>query len=244
MGSTDNYDNVCDMGSGTQTPPCSPTSPLAQLHYTRLWGITQPHPSFTLTTTTRLRVMASPLPTCSVPTAKAPPQRSPPSAEDLFLWTFRSCWFLDRDWLISFIASTQHAKPDAPITWVEFMPKGHTHLVRSALKLVPVSKHLPFAKIKEVMFTFLLETLNTPSSSLGFFNARKAAKPRKRSCKHKLEGKQSATMAIDAPPSDLNPPPLSTRNPMGSIPASDAGAGTGGDKGEIHPRPSLEAPGT
>ena len=118
--------------------------------------------------------MAQPLPAPSVPTAQAPPQCSPPSAEDLCLRTFWSCWFLDRDWLISFIASAQCVKPDSPISWVEFMPKGHTHLVRSALKLVPVSKHLPLAKIKEVMFTFLLETLNAPGSPPGFFNARKA----------------------------------------------------------------------
>ena len=202
------------------------------------------HPSFTLTTTTGLRVMTSSLPAPSIPPAKAPPQHSPPSAEDLCLRTFRSCWFLNRDWLISFVASAQHVKPNTPISWVEFMPKGHTHLVRSALKLVPVSKHLPLAKIKEVMFTFLLETLNTPGSSLGFFNTRKAAKPRTRTCKCKSEGKQSVAMAIDAPPSDLNPPPPSTGNPSGSIPAPDTGARNGGDKGEIHPGPSSEAPET
>ena len=188
--------------------------------------------------------MNSSLPTPSLSPAKAPPQRSPPSAEDLCLRTFRSCWFLDRDWLISFAASAQRVKPDAPITWVEFMPKGHTHLVRSTLKLVPVSKHLPLAKIKEVMFTFLLETLNAPGSPPGFFNARKAAKPRTRTRKRKSEGKQSVAMAIDAPPSNSNPPPPSTGNPSGSTPAPSAGAGNGGDKGEICPGPSSEAPGT
>ena len=60
------------------------------------------------------------------------------------------------------------------------MPKGHTHLVRGALKVVPVSKHLPLAKIKEVMFSFILEVLNAPGTSPGFFNARKAAKLRTR----------------------------------------------------------------
>ena len=202
------------------------------------------YPSFSFTTTTGLRVMSSTLPAPSLPPAKAPPQRSPPSAEDLCLQTFRSCWFLDRDRLISFITSAQCVKPDAPITWVEFMPKGHTHLVRSALKLVPATKHLPLAKIKEVMFTFLLETLNAPGSSPGFFNARKAAKPRTRTRKHKSEGKQSVAMAVDAPSSDSSPPPPSTGNPLGSTPAPSAGAGTGGDKGEIRPGPSSEAPGT
>ena len=154
--------------------------------------------------------MASPLPVPSASTAKALKLKcSPPTAEELCLKTFRACWFLDKDWLVSFIASAQRAKPDAPITWVEFMPKGHTHLVRSALKLVPVSKHLPLAKIKEVMFTFILEVLNAPGSSPGFFNARKAAKPRTRSRKRKSGEKQPADeMAIDAPLSDPNPPLL------------------------------------
>ena len=189
--------------------------------------------------------MSTTLPAPSLPPAKAPPQCSPPSAEDLCLKTFRSCWFLDRDWLISFVASAQRAKPDAPVTWVEFMPKGHTHLVRSALKLVPVSKHLPLAKIKEVMFTFLLETLNAPGSPPGFFNARKAVKPRKRTRKCKSGEKQSADgMAVDAPLPDPSPPPPSTGNPSGSTPAPSAGAGNEGDKGEVPPGPSSEAPGT
>ena len=162
--------------------------------------------------------MANPLPAPNASTAEAPKLKpSPPSVESLCLKTFRACWYLDKDWLVSFIASAQCAKPNAPITWVEFMPKGHTHLVRSALKLVPVSKHLPLAKIKEVMFTFILETLNAPSSSLGFFNACKAVKPRKRTRKCKSGEKQSVdSMAVDAPLTDPNPPPPSTGKPSGS----------------------------
>ena len=112
-------------------------------------------------------------------------------------------------------------------------------------EVVPVSKHLPLAKIKEVMFTFILEVLNAPGSLPGFFNARKATKPRTRSHKRNSGEKQPADdMAVDAPLSDLSPPPLSTRNPLGSTPASDAGARNEGDKGEVSPGPSLEAPGT
>ena len=119
--------------------------------------------------------MAAPLPIPTASTAEAPkPKPSPPSAESLCLKTFWACWYLDKDWLVSFVASAQRARPDTPITWVEFMPKGHTHLVQSALKLVPISKHLPLAKIKEVMFTFVLKTLNAPGSLPGFFNAHKA----------------------------------------------------------------------
>ena len=189
-------------------------------------------------------------PTLPVPsassTAEAPkPKPSPPSAESLCLKTFRACWYLNKDWLVSFVASTQRVRPDAPITWVKFMPKGHTHLVRSALKLVPISKHLPLAKIKEVMFTFILETLNAPSTSPGFFNARKAAKPRKRTHKCKSGKKQPVdSMAVDTPLTDPNPPPPSTGNPSGSTPVPSTGAGNEGDKGKVPPGPSSEAPGT
>ena len=117
--------------------------------------------------------------------------------------------------------------------------------MRSALKLVPVNKHLPLAKIKEVMFSFVLEVLNAHGSSPGFFNAHKAAKPHMRSHKHKSGEKQSAdVMAIDAPLTNPNPPLPSTGNPSGSTPASDAEARNEGDKGKVSPGPSSEAPGT
>ena len=57
------------------------------------------------------------------------------------------------------------------------MPQGHTHLVRSALKLVSPTKALPIAKIKEVMFVFVLEVLNKSMPYTDFFKARKATKP-------------------------------------------------------------------
>ena len=137
----------------------------------------------------------------TLPSAQAPkPARSPPSAEELCLKTFRSCWFINKDWLVSFIASAQRLKPDAPITWVEFVPKGHMHLVRCALKLIPPTRALPLTKVKECMFTFILEVLNGPGGSPGFFNTRKAAKHRKRTRKRKGNRVKSAdTMAVDAP---------------------------------------------
>ena len=134
------------------------------------------------------------------PSSQAPqPKRSPPTAEELCLKTFRSCWHLDKGWLVSFVASAQRKTPTSPITWVEFMPQGHTHLVRSALKLVSPTKALPIAKIKEVMFVFILEVLNESAPRADFFKARKAAKPRKRTPRHKGKGKQSVDMAVDAP---------------------------------------------
>ena len=155
-------------------------------------------------------------PTPNASTAKAPqPKCSPPTMEELCLKRFHLCWFLDRDWLISFMASAQCIKPDFPVTWVEFMPKGHTYLVRSTLKLVPTSKHLPLTKIKEVIFTFLLKTLNSSGSMPRFFNACKAVKPRKRV--HKHPGKEvqprEDTMAVSLP----SPPTLSLHAVTGPL---------------------------
>ena len=79
------------------------------------------------------------------------------------------------------------------------MPQGHTHLVRSALKLVSPLKTLPVAKIKEVMFMFILEVLNESAPCADFFKAHKAMKPRKRTRRRKGKGDQSADMAVDAP---------------------------------------------
>ena len=89
--------------------------------------------------------------------------------------------------------------PTSPITWVEFMPQGHTHLVHSALKLVSPTKALLIAKIKEVVFMFVLEVLNESAPHADFFKACKATKPRKRPLRRKGKGKQSVDMAVDAP---------------------------------------------
>ena len=96
------------------------------------------------------------------PTPAPATQHSSPSVEALCSKTFWACWFLDKDWLISFIVLAQCLKLDVPITWVEFVPKGHMHLVRCALKLVPPTHALPLAKVKECMFSFILKVLNSP----------------------------------------------------------------------------------
>ena len=170
--------------------------------------------------------METPLPAPTASAAKAPkPKCSPPSPEELCLRTFCACWYLDKDWLVSFMASAQCVKPDSPITWVEFMPKGHTHLVCSTLKLVPATKNLPLTKIKEVMFTFVLETLNGPGILPGFFNAHKAAKPRKRV--HKRPGKETQpgddAMAVTPPP----PPAPSLPSVPGPRSPNPSGGGQG-----------------
>ena len=107
---------------------------------------------------------------------------------------------------------------------MEFIPKGHTHLVQCALKLVPPTCALPIAKIKECMFTFILSVLNGPGSLSGFFTARKAGKPQKRTRTRKGKGNQPVdTMAVDAP----DPGTVaagSTREPEAPTPS---GAGDG-----------------
>ena len=190
--------------------------------------------------------MSSTIPT--VPSSQAPkPQCSPPTVEEQCLKTFRACWLIDKSWLISFVASALRVTPSSAISWVEFMPQGHTHLVRSTLKLVPPTKALPIAKIKEVMFQFILEVLNDSAPSAAeFFKARKAKKPRARTRKHTVVGKQLVDMAVDSPPANADPPLPSTGNAVSpgsrtSTPVPGMGAGTGRDKGELCPRPSSEA---
>jgi hypothetical protein len=159
--------------------------------------------SFPSTTTTGHRVMSNNATPAPVAAPKAP--LTPPSVEEFCLWTFYCCWYIDKDWLVSFMASAQRLKPDSPIHWVEFLPKGHMHLVHCALKLVPPTKALPIAKIKEVMFSFILKTLNESTPCTNFFKACKATKPRKKTSKGKGKEKQPIGMAVDAPPPALPP---------------------------------------
>ena len=84
---------------------------------------------------------------------------SEPSVFDI-LNIFHHHWFPSRDWLISFIASAQKTEV-GNIFWVEFDPKGHTHLIHSTLALVP--HDVPAAKVKQVMFVYILEVLNQDS---------------------------------------------------------------------------------
>ena len=126
------------------------------------------------------------------------------------------------------------------------MPQGHTHLMQSTLKLVPPTKALPIAKIKEVMFQFILEVLNdSVPCAVEFFKACKATKPCARTHKCMPGGKQPVDMVVDSPPHNADPPLPSTRNALASAlastPMSDMGAGTGADKGKLCPGPSLEA---
>jgi hypothetical protein len=90
-----------------------------------------------------------------------------PSVFDIVNY-FHSHWFLSRDWLLTFIATAQCISSDT-IDWVEFTPKGHTHLVQYAFKLVPPTPLIPAAKVKWCMFIFILDVLNSARPSWDFF---------------------------------------------------------------------------
>jgi hypothetical protein len=70
---------------------------------------------------------------------------------------FRRRWFLNRDHLIANILSAQKDER-GKISWVDFQPMFHTHLVRRAVALLPPL--CPIAKGKCCMFVFILEVLD------------------------------------------------------------------------------------
>ena len=53
------------------------------------------------------------------------------------------------------------------ITWINLLPSSHTHLLHQAKNLAPPSYPLPL--LKRVMFTFLLEVINSQSHNLDQF---------------------------------------------------------------------------
>ena len=141
---------------------------------------------------------------------------SDPSVFDIVNY-FRLRWFLNRDWLLTFIASAQRSE-SGRIEWVEFLPDGHVHLVRSAFKLVPPTPSIPAAKIKWCMFSFIIEFLNQERLYADFFAplpprmARKRArKPRDTGPKPPAGGQAVDAMALDAEdrdPTSEAPPSL------------------------------------
>jgi hypothetical protein len=116
---------------------------------------------------------------------------------------FHSRWFLSRDWLLTFVATAQRTTGGA-IDWVEFTPKGHTHLVQCAFKLVPPTPLIPAAKVKRCMFVFILDILNGTHSSRDFFAPTLA--PSRRPCQRTPKPQGSG---LDPPAADgQDLPPL------------------------------------
>jgi hypothetical protein len=93
------------------------------------------------------------------PREKLPLRRALTANDELSVFDihniFRRRWFLSRDHLMANIISAQKAE-DGKISWVEFTPPYHAHLVKCAVALVP----RPLQKVKKVMFAYVLDTLN------------------------------------------------------------------------------------
>ena len=67
------------------------------------------------------------------------------------------------------VISAQKAE-DGKITWVEFTPSFHSHLVKCTVALVP----RPITWVKWVMFVYVLELLNQ-EGHLAFFELQKGS---------------------------------------------------------------------
>ena len=121
-----------------------------------------------------------------------------PSVFDI-LNLFRCHWFLLRDWLVSLIASAQRTDGSSS-DWVKFLPTAHSHLVRCAIKLAP---SIPAAKVKWVMFVYILETLNGDGPVPSFFAPCHVRAPRKQRVRKPREGgaQPVSAMVVDSPPS-------------------------------------------
>ena len=70
------------------------------------------------------------------------------------------------------VISAQKAE-DGNISWVEFTPQFHSHLVKCAVALVPCL--CPVPKVKWVMFVFILELLNG-DGHMAFFELQKGGR--------------------------------------------------------------------
>ena len=146
---------------------------------------------------------------------------------------FRLRWFLNRDWLLSFVASAQRSE-SGRIEWVEFLPNGHVHLVRSAFKLVPPSPSIPAAKIKRCMFSFIIEFLNRKRLYADFFAPSPPRKIRKRTRKPRDTGPQppAGRQAVDAMALDavdqapLSEAPPSLQPPLELVQGTSSGTST------------------
>jgi predicted RNA-binding Zn-ribbon protein involved in translation (DUF1610 family) len=144
------------------------------------------------------------------PKGGSKPKRASPGDVELSVFDihniFRRRWFPSRDHLLTNVISAQKAE-DGNISWVEFTPQYHSHLVKCAVPLVP---H-PVAKVKKVMFVYILELLNR-EGHVAFFELQKGGRKastaqkekrrlaRKRSRAAKRERDQEAAKVAKQPP--------------------------------------------
>ena len=113
-------------------------------------------------------------PDCPAEKGWASSRWSSPEVVDLSVFDvlniFHRRWFLSRANLLTNIISAQKAE-DGKISWVEFTPPFHSHLVKCAVALVP-HHACPVPLVKRVMFVFILELLNQ-EGHLAFFELQK-----------------------------------------------------------------------
>jgi hypothetical protein len=112
---------------------------------------------------------------CDVPLgAKPVGNRTIPGMLELSIFNilniFCHRWFLSVDHLRANDLLAQKTE-SRKISWVEFAPHFHSHLVKCAVALVP---H-PLSKVKKVMFVFILELLNQEGHQ-AFFNLAKGTR--------------------------------------------------------------------
>ncbi|KAF8256623.1 hypothetical protein EI94DRAFT_1821505 [Lactarius quietus] len=103
--------------------------------------------------------------------------KDPPGVVDLSVFDilnlFRCRWFLSRAHLVTQVISAQKAE-DRKLSWVEFPPPFHSHLVKCAVALVP-HRGCPLPMVKRVMFVFILELLNGEGHT-AFFELQKGSR--------------------------------------------------------------------
>src|SRR4029077_5373834 len=80
---------------------------------------------------------------------------------------FRSRWFVNREHLLSCILSAVKGRDNNSITWVDLLLAAHSGFLRQASSLAP--KSYPLLLLKRVMFTHLLEVINSHRSTCDKF---------------------------------------------------------------------------
>jgi len=101
-----------------------------------------------------------------MPSTASAPIVNHPSVFDV-LNLFRARWFLNCEHLLSLILAAVKGGNNNDITWIDLIPNSHTHLLHQAKALAPPS--YPLSLLKRVMFTFLLEVINSCGSPLDKF---------------------------------------------------------------------------
>ena len=109
-----------------------------------------------------LRVISPP----TMPSTTSAPIVNHPSVFDI-LNLFRAHWFLNHKHLMSLILAAIKGGDNNDIMWINLLPSAHTHLLCQAKALAPPS--YPLSLLKRVIFTFLLEVVNSRGSTLDKF---------------------------------------------------------------------------